>query len=1079
MDPRDPGLDPATWGRARDIFADVLERPAEEWAAALDVACAGEPALRAEIHSLLHAHLGAGEFLESLDPVAAAALTRAVEPGLIPEDRVGPYRIIRRLGQGGMGVVYLARDARLDRTVALKFLAPYDFADEGTATRRLLQEARAAAALDHPNIAVVHEIGETEAGQIFIVMAHYDGETVRQKLERGPLLIDEALRLVRQLAEGLAAVHGRGIIHRDIKPGNIIVTEDGTPKILDFGISRLEAGSDVTREAAVPGTAAYMSPEQTRGGPTDARSDIWSLGVVLYEMLAGERPFRSEGEAGVMQAIRHDPPAPLTTVRPAVPASVAAIIRTCLAKDPDDRYLAAEELLADLRAVEADLKPAAMPRARHKRRHLQAVAGLTLGLLILTVTSMLVLRAGRSGGEASLDGLGGAEVWDSASILVLPFAPAVQDSALERLGRDLVVTISAGLDGIEHLQTVDAATVLAQPTPAAGAFSVIDGAALARRLGVGRLLHGALIRAGDRVRLEAALYAAAEGVLLARVSVTEDPHDLTALSDAAALALLRELWKQAPPAAPSITAITTTSVAALRAYLDAEHALASGDMVQAVASFERAHAADSTFWYAYLRSLYPRVYAEASSPADTTVLRRALESRAALPVADRLLAESWLAPTRTERKELLERLTDRFRHHFPGSWEYANFLCHHGPYFGTTYEDARDALQLALELNPDFSPAWQHLAVAAIAIGDTATAEKAAQELVRTSSRVAARQPAVRSTLLRVEALRSGLQDPDSLRHAVEVLLAAPPGMALSASSGFIADGLPEAQIRINRALRERRPSRDLAGALQRGEALAWAARGAWDSALVAMDRWARMSGEPPAALDAYRLAVAGVALDVVPSIEAEARRPVRSAPALEWAAGDVEELVWLDGVLGYVQGDRSRILRAVDALRAGSDARTSLLQRSLEALAYDAAGDRDAGLHILLELDRLIADRWNVHAIGGHHPLLISLNRIFLARWLRDLGRAPEAARLLTWTDAGPGPPVLLHAWARSIGGLSLLERGELAEAMDRPEQARVYYARFLAQHDLPVPALRPNVERARAGLARSSPSLPRGQES
>jgi serine/threonine protein kinase len=209
---------------------------------------------------------------------------------------ISHYQILEKLGGGGMGVVYKAIDTRLNRTVALKFLPP-DLTRDQEAIDRFINEAQAASALDHTNICTIHEIGETEEGQMFIVMAYYEGETLQQKRESSKLQVADAIDIVEQAARGLERAHEAGITHRDIKPSNLIITPRGEVKIIDFGLAKLAGQSRLTKSGSTPGTVAYMSPEQVQGKPVDHRTDIWSLGVVLYEMLHARLPFEGEGEA--------------------------------------------------------------------------------------------------------------------------------------------------------------------------------------------------------------------------------------------------------------------------------------------------------------------------------------------------------------------------------------------------------------------------------------------------------------------------------------------------------------------------------------------------------------------------------------------------------------------------------------------------------------------------------------------------------------------------------------------------------------------------------------------------------------
>jgi serine/threonine protein kinase/tetratricopeptide (TPR) repeat protein len=262
------------------------------------------------------------------------------------------YEILERLGVGGMGVVYKARDTRLDRTVAIKFLSDHLVAD-ADAGERFLVEARAAAALDHPNICAIHEVGETDDGRIYISMQYYEGETLRQRIDRGVLDLPEALNFAAQICRGLEKAAEREVIHRDIKPANMILTEDGVAKIVDFGLAKY-AGTAVTQTGARIGTVAYMSPEQTRGDKVDQRTDIWSLGVVLYEMLSGTRPFRGGSDQAVIAGILDSKPESLVKLVPSLPVNVASIVERAMHKDPARRYANASALLNDLEQLMDD-----------------------------------------------------------------------------------------------------------------------------------------------------------------------------------------------------------------------------------------------------------------------------------------------------------------------------------------------------------------------------------------------------------------------------------------------------------------------------------------------------------------------------------------------------------------------------------------------------------------------------------------------------------------------------------------------------------------------------------------------------
>jgi serine/threonine protein kinase/tetratricopeptide (TPR) repeat protein len=338
-----------------------------------------------------------------------------VRPGAISEEEssisriLSHYLLLEHLGGGGMGVVYRAEDTKLRRDVALKFL-PKESSRDPDARERFVREARAASALDHPNICTIHEIDETPDGQLYIVMAHYDGETLKKKINRGPLPIDEALRICGEVAEGLHRAHEAGIIHRDIKPANVMVTSDGVAKIVDFGLAKLMYGKqDLETEASthgldtspgtVIGTVAYMAPEQVRGESVDRRSDVFALGCLLYEMLTGERAFKEDTTAETLAAVLREEPPSLSDARPDLPAELIAVTAKALAKDVDRRYQSARAFLSDLEVIqgqtdEGEALTEAPPSRKpaHRRLYLAPVL-VALALFVGTVAVIWFVRS--------------------------------------------------------------------------------------------------------------------------------------------------------------------------------------------------------------------------------------------------------------------------------------------------------------------------------------------------------------------------------------------------------------------------------------------------------------------------------------------------------------------------------------------------------------------------------------------------------------------------------------------------------------------------------------------------------------
>src|SRR5437870_2987388 len=355
------------WEQVGKLYQAALRLQPDERETFLDDACGDDTALRREVESLLAAEDGAGSFL------AAGAMKDAAK--MLVEDKslslvgkqIGHYHVLSLLGSGGMGEVYLAEDARLKRKVALKLL-PAGLTANQDRLRRFEQEAQAASALNHPNIITIHEIGQVD-GLNFIVTEFIAGETLRGRMATERMDLPVVLDVAIQAASALAAAHAVGIVHRDLKPENIMLRPDGLIKVLDFGLAKLiePQTANVNTEAptvarvdtkmgAVMGTAQYMSPEQARGLRVDARTDIFSLGVVLYEMLAGRAPFLGETTADIISVLLHKEPQPLSTLAPDTPAQLQHIVSKALRKDRDERYQTIKSLLIDLTTFKQELE---------------------------------------------------------------------------------------------------------------------------------------------------------------------------------------------------------------------------------------------------------------------------------------------------------------------------------------------------------------------------------------------------------------------------------------------------------------------------------------------------------------------------------------------------------------------------------------------------------------------------------------------------------------------------------------------------------------------------------------------------
>ena len=337
-------VDPARRQRIEVLFDQCTDLPVGQRARFLEVAVAGDLELRREVEALL-ASAERADSTGRLERVVAAAFDGArarSQPGA-----GGRYDVLEKLGSGGMGSVYRARERTTGRLVALKFLSE-SMAEDPVIRRRFHREAESAAQLAHPNIGAIHGVEESDEGRHFIVMPYYAGGTLKQAIAAGPLPIGRAVAGAIQIADGLAHAHSYGVIHRDIKPANLMFDADGTLKILDFGIAKI-AGEKLTRTGLVLGTLAYMSPEQASGGTLDHRTDLWALGVVSHEMLAGRPPFSAASIEQLFRSVRSEPAPALRTLRPEVPAGVEAVVLRLLEKDPARRYPSAAAAAAALR----------------------------------------------------------------------------------------------------------------------------------------------------------------------------------------------------------------------------------------------------------------------------------------------------------------------------------------------------------------------------------------------------------------------------------------------------------------------------------------------------------------------------------------------------------------------------------------------------------------------------------------------------------------------------------------------------------------------------------------------------------
>ena len=543
-------MTPERWQHIARIYELVVDQDPSIRQTFLSEACAGDEALRREVESLLR-HEAAQLVLDR--PVsAAAALLFDDGPDLRPGATLGPYRVEGPLGAGGMGDVFRGTDTRLNRQVAIKVL-PSSVALDPEMRARFAREAKAVAALSHPLICTLYDVGRHDEVD-FLVMEYLEGDTLATRLADGPLPLDLALTHAKGIASALDHAHRHGVIHRDLKPSNIMLTADGA-KLLDFGLAKFRPAADVgvaepdetlasatvntpgntlfelherddahlTRGGTVPGTVRYMAPEQICGCDADARSDLFSFGAVLYEMLTGKRAFDGDTATAVRLAILEHEPPPVSSLQPLVPPAVDEIVRRCLAKNRDARWQSAGEVLAALRrAAESTTVP--RPRTGAVRKRVAAI----LITAITGLSAWLWTGGVERGSPARLAG-------EMRSIAVLPFEDLSGDPEQEYFADGMTEQLIAELAKISGLRTISRTSVMQYRTPRKAVPTI------ARELGVDAIIEGSVVRVGDTVRITAKLIRGASGDIIWSGSYGRDLREVMALQRELTLTIIREV----------------------------------------------------------------------------------------------------------------------------------------------------------------------------------------------------------------------------------------------------------------------------------------------------------------------------------------------------------------------------------------------------------------------------------------------------------------------------------------------------------------------------------------------------------
>ncbi|MGB2769728.1 MAG: protein kinase [Candidatus Zixiibacteriota bacterium] len=552
---------------------------------------------------------------------------------------VSHYRVVRKLGEGGMGEVYLAEDTKLDRQVALKFLSE-QFASDQNFKVRFKREAQAAAALNHPNIITIHEVAEYE-DRPFIAMEFVEGESLKELTARKDLSVQKVIDLGIQISQGLAKAHQAGIIHRDVKPQNILIDKDGRARICDFGLAKLRREVMLTRTGTTVGTVAYMSPEQGQGKEVDQRSDIFSLGVVLYEMVTGQLPFKGEHEAAIVYSIVNETPEPLARYKANVPEGLERVVEKVLRKDRDTRYQSAADITADLKELQRQSTTAATLSSKsalgvrkEKRSRAVPIVGVILAAAVAVIA--LLLLSSRTDVPAPPGAEMAARTGWKNSIAVLPFRDFSPSKDQESFCDGMTDAIIGKLTGLQDLKTISMSSVMRYKAPDQ------DIREIGRELGVATALEGSIQKEGNRIRLSAQLINVADGSHLWSQTFDRELESIFAIQDEISKAIVDVL---------KIRLLGEDRAAFAKRHtenLDAYNAYTQGrflwnrrteeHLMRAIEYFERAVELDPNYALAYagLADAYNVLPSNVGTPIEEVLPKAKEAARRALELDDKL-----------------------------------------------------------------------------------------------------------------------------------------------------------------------------------------------------------------------------------------------------------------------------------------------------------------------------------------------------------------------------------------------------------------------------------------------------------
>ena len=606
---------------------------------------------------------------------------------------ISHYRIIEELGRGGMGLVYKAEDTKLNRTVALKFLPP-ELTHDQESKERFIREAHAASALEHDSICTIHEINETEDGQLFIVMACYVGQTLKDKIKDQRLKTKEAIDIAEQIAKGLQKAHEKGIVHRDIKPANIFITDDGSVKILDFGLAKLAGQAQLTKDSSTLGTVAYMSPEQLRGEEVDHHTDIWSLGVVFYEMLTGEPPFKGDYEQAVTYSILNDEPKIIKDIDP----NIEKIISICLNKDAKDRYQSIDELNEDLLKLKNNFDNVyEKNNVKVKNRYNSFILPTALFIfLTFIVAGYFIFHKSNTFESTNPD----QPEWEN-SIAVLPFVDMSPNKDQEYFCDGISEEI------INKLSSVKSLKIIARTSSFQFKGKSIDVSEIGKKLNVINILEGSVRKSNNVIRITAQLINAEDGSHLWSKTFDKEMKNIFSIQDEIALSVLDNI-KLGVLGEYNLIRVGTNNTEAYEAYLQGQfffQKFTPNDQQKAIEYYNKSIEIDPLFAKAYagLADVYNNLSMSGlNAPLDNIpkareMVFKALELDPDLPEAHMILGD--IKHTYERNKKEAEELYKKSIQLNPGS-----ATAH--SYFGmflmslTRYDEALVEVKKSIKLDP-------------------------------------------------------------------------------------------------------------------------------------------------------------------------------------------------------------------------------------------------------------------------------------------------------------------------------------------------------------------------------------------